>query len=73
MDITALCDDSIHTFSVGQPAPSHGVKQSICSQMDSLETGMNGLDLKVFKDPNKEGGLTGGWMRFSPDRPSSAA
>jgi hypothetical protein len=53
LDIMALCDDSIHTFTVGQPAPSHGVKQSICSQMDNLEANMNGLDLKRFKEPKE--------------------
>ena len=52
LDVTALCDEPISTFSAGNIiAPSHGVKQSICAQMDTLENNMNGLDLKTFKEP----------------------
>lgn len=53
LEITALCEEPLSTFSTGNGniVPSHGVKQSICAQMDTLEAGMNGLDLKTFKDP----------------------
>jgi hypothetical protein len=57
LEITALCDEPIHTFTVGQPPPSHGIKQSICLQMDALEANMNGLDLRKLKEPKKGTGM----------------
>jgi hypothetical protein len=55
LEITALCEEPLSQFSSGNGniVPSHGVKQSICAQMDALEANMNGLDLKTFKEPRK--------------------
>ncbi|KAE9378227.1 hypothetical protein N431DRAFT_435400 [Stipitochalara longipes BDJ] len=55
LEITAFCEEPLSTFSTGPGniVPSHGVKQSICAQMDTLEGNMNGLELKTFKEPKK--------------------
>jgi hypothetical protein len=53
LEITALCEEPLSQFSSGYVniVSSHGVKQSICAQMDALEANINGLDLKAFKEP----------------------
>jgi hypothetical protein len=55
LEITALCEEPFSQYSSGNLniVPSHGVKQSICAQMDALEANINGLDLKAFKEPRK--------------------
>ena len=55
LEITALCEEPFSQYSSGNGniVPSHGVKQSICAQMDALEANINGLDLKAFKEPRK--------------------
>lgn len=51
LEITSMCEEP---FSRNENiVPSHGVKQSICTRMDTLETNMNGLDLRSFKEPKK--------------------
>jgi hypothetical protein len=53
LEITALCDEQIHSVIGAKPPLAHGLKQSISLQINAVDANMTGLDLNKFKEPKE--------------------